>query len=191
MTASNDVFQIADQGRPPTVAVATRTLVSEAALLIEQRGWPSSAPAVSWNPDHPPLTAGESRPHARPFETWVSAAPRMTTQCQSRPRRAATKTCVSDGPPLIAGQSRSRSEPAKTGISDDTLLTARQSADELNISLPAFWKGVADGRLPAPLYVLPRAPRWRRSDLHAALEGRRMRPAEAKLARWRTNCEST
>ena len=38
-------------------------------------------------------------------------------------------------------------------VLDDPLLTARQSAAEGNISLPAFWKGVAEGRLPAPLDV--------------------------------------
>jgi predicted DNA-binding transcriptional regulator AlpA len=66
---------------------------------------------------------------------------------------------------------------------DDPLLTARQGAIEVAVSLPAFWKAVSDGRLPAPLYVLPRAPRWRRSELRAAVESRRMLPAEAKLGR--------
>jgi len=68
-------------------------------------------------------------------------------------------------------------------VLDDPLLTARQSAAEGNISLPAFWKGVAEGRLPAPLYVLPRAPRWRLSELRSAFEAKRMLPAAAKLAR--------
>jgi hypothetical protein len=42
---------------------------------------------------------------------------------------------------------------------------------------------VAARRLPRPLYPLPRAPRWRRSELRAALEATRALPAEAKAAR--------
>jgi predicted DNA-binding transcriptional regulator AlpA len=89
---------------------------------------------------------------------------------------------MSDSQEPVARQSSLRSGPPK-GSSSDDLLTARQSADDLNISLPGLWKGVADGRLPQPLYILPRAPRWRRSELRAAAEKNRMRPAEAKLAR--------
>jgi predicted DNA-binding transcriptional regulator AlpA len=63
------------------------------------------------------------------------------------------------------------------------MLTAETAAAEVGLSLPAFWRGVAAGRLPAPLYPAPRAPRWRRSELHAALEATRALPAEAKAAR--------
>ena len=79
------------------------------------------------------------------------------------------------------GSPRGRVSP--TWVCSDPLLTARQSADQLGISLPGFWKGVADGRLPAPVYVLPRAPRWHRCELHAAAERNRLLPAEAKLIR--------
>jgi predicted DNA-binding transcriptional regulator AlpA len=73
--------------------------------------------------------------------------------------------------------------PDRPRSPDDPLLTARESAAELSISLPAFWKAVADGRLPAPIYVLPRAPRWRRSELRGTVERHRMLPVDAKMAR--------
>jgi predicted DNA-binding transcriptional regulator AlpA len=63
------------------------------------------------------------------------------------------------------------------------MLSPRESAQEVGLSLPGFWKAVAEGRLPLPVYPLRRAPRWRRSELHTALEMHRMLPADAKLAR--------
>jgi predicted DNA-binding transcriptional regulator AlpA len=65
---------------------------------------------------------------------------------------------------------------------DDPLLTARQSADEANVSIAAWWKAVSTGRVPAPVYPLPRAPRWRRSEVRAAIEATRMLSRDAKLA---------
>ena len=63
------------------------------------------------------------------------------------------------------------------------MLTAREAAAETRLSLAAFWRSVAAGRLPRPLYPLPRAPRWRRSELRDALEATRAMPAEAMAAR--------
>lgn len=65
----------------------------------------------------------------------------------------------------------------------DPLLTAEAAAAEVGLSLPAFWRAVASGRLPSPLYPAPRAPRWRRSELQAALDATRALPAHAKEAR--------
>jgi predicted DNA-binding transcriptional regulator AlpA len=65
----------------------------------------------------------------------------------------------------------------------DPLLTAKLSAAEVGLSLPAFWRAVGAERLPAPIYPAPRAPRWRRSELHTALEATRALPARAKAAR--------
>ena|ERR1700722_20431857 len=65
----------------------------------------------------------------------------------------------------------------------DPLLTAEQSAPTVGLSLPAFWRGVAAGRFPAPFYPAPRAPRWRQSELLAALAQTRALPAVQKMAR--------
>jgi predicted DNA-binding transcriptional regulator AlpA len=66
---------------------------------------------------------------------------------------------------------------------DDRLLTSREAAAEASLSLAAFWKSVSDRRLPAPLYPASRCPRWRLSELRAALAATRMWPAQAKQVR--------
>ncbi len=55
-------------------------------------------------------------------------------------------------------------------IPDDPLLTAAESAIETGRALSTFWRDVAAGRLPPAYYVTPRCPRWRRSELRAAVE---------------------
>ena len=68
-------------------------------------------------------------------------------------------------------------------VCDDPLLDARRAAQEVGLSLPGFWKAVQERRLPAPLYPAARAPRWRQSELRAALEKTRALPSEQKAAR--------
>jgi predicted DNA-binding transcriptional regulator AlpA len=63
------------------------------------------------------------------------------------------------------------------------LLTAERAAEAVGLSLAALWRAVAAGRLPAPVYPAPRAPRWYRHELHAALEATRAKPREAMAAR--------
>ncbi len=65
----------------------------------------------------------------------------------------------------------------------DRLLTVAQSAGWTGLSRAAFWRAVRDGRLPAPVYPAPRAPRWFLSELRAAIEGLRQMPAQAMAAR--------
>jgi predicted DNA-binding transcriptional regulator AlpA len=62
-------------------------------------------------------------------------------------------------------------------------LTAEAAAAEVGLSLPAFWRAVAAGRLPCPVYPASRAPRWFRAELHAALEATRAMPADAMARR--------
>lgn len=66
---------------------------------------------------------------------------------------------------------------------DNTPLPPKQAAREAGLSLAAFWRSVADGRLPAPCYPAPRTPRWFRSELRDALEKTRALPAAQKMAR--------
>jgi predicted DNA-binding transcriptional regulator AlpA len=49
----------------------------------------------------------------------------------------------------------------------------------VGISVPAFWRGVKDERLPKPVYPMPRAPRWFEDELLAAVEKTRAAPSEA------------
>jgi predicted DNA-binding transcriptional regulator AlpA len=65
----------------------------------------------------------------------------------------------------------------------DLPLIAKEAATEVGLSLAAFWRAVGAGRLPAPVYPLPRAPRWYRSELRAALQQHRMLPSAAKEQR--------
>lgn len=157
VTISYDTQLIAEQSECNTPA---RTSASEVALLTGEQSSAPSLPSGSGVANEPPLIAGAGELRSASSEGWASEGAQRTAQ-----RR------------------RSRSATSGACVSDDPLLTARQSAVELNISLPAFWKGVSTGRLPTPVYVLPRAPRWRRSELRAASEGRRMLPAEAKARR--------
>lgn len=53
---------------------------------------------------------------------------------------------------------------------DDPLLTAVEAAPETGRALSTFWRDVKRGLLPAPYRVTPRAPRWRRSELRAAVD---------------------
>ncbi len=64
-------------------------------------------------------------------------------------------------------------------IPADPLLTAAEAAAERGQALSTFWRDVAAGRVPAAFYVSPRCPRWRRSELRAALEACRAAPTGA------------
>lgn len=56
------------------------------------------------------------------------------------------------------------------GCVSDPLLSAAAAAPETGRALSTFWRDVKRGILPAPYYVTPKAPRWRRSELRAAVD---------------------
>ena len=151
------------------------TCTSQLALITALQAMPDKAQPMPHVFADPLLIVGPGGSGSGHIGEWVSETALLAAQPRRSRRRPTMLITGSDDPTAI-----------KNGSVDDPLLTARQSADELNISLPGFWKGVAEGNLPAPVYVLPRAPRWRRSELRAVLETRRMLPAEAKLARKQT-----
>jgi predicted DNA-binding transcriptional regulator AlpA len=68
-------------------------------------------------------------------------------------------------------------------MDNDRLLTAREAAEAVGLSLAGLWRGVAAGRLPCPVYPLPKSPRWRASELLAAVEATRALPREAAARR--------
>ncbi len=67
------------------------------------------------------------------------------------------------------GSHSMRSSRKAEYIPDDPLLTAREAAAERGQALSTFWRDVRAGRVPPAYYVTPRCPRWRRSELRAAL----------------------
>ena len=50
------------------------------------------------------------------------------------------------------------------------LMTTKQVADLLSISRIHVWRKVAKGDLPAPIYPMPKSPRWLRSEIEALIE---------------------
>ncbi len=68
-------------------------------------------------------------------------------------------------------------------------LKPREAAAFCGIGLPSLWRAVAAGRLPAPVYPLPRSPRWSAAELRAALEAHRALPRE-QMARRRKSAPS-
>lgn len=69
----------------------------------------------------------------------------------------------------VAPRKRNRRDPAPDYRPDDPLIVAREGAKETGRALSTFWRDVKVGRLPKPIYVNPRSPRWRLSELRAAL----------------------
>src|SRR4051794_581248 len=59
---------------------------------------------------------------------------------------------------------------AATYIPADPLLTPREAAADRRQALSTFWRDVRRGLVPPAIYVSPRCPRWRRSEIRAALE---------------------
>lgn len=69
-----------------------------------------------------------------------------------------------------AAQDRRRAE-MRALAGDDPLLSPQEAAAEAGIALSTWWKGVKEGRFPAPVRPTPRCPRWRRSAIRSALQG--------------------
>jgi predicted DNA-binding transcriptional regulator AlpA len=55
---------------------------------------------------------------------------------------------------------------------DDPLLTPMEAAAEAGRAMSTFWRDVKLGTMPQPVYILPRAPRWRRSWIRAVIDAR-------------------
>jgi predicted DNA-binding transcriptional regulator AlpA len=72
----------------------------------------------------------------------------------------------------MSNKIRTRLSPTRNleYVPDDPLLTAAEAAAERRQALSTFWRDVRAGRVPPAYYVSPRCPRWRRSELRAALE---------------------
>lgn len=84
---------------------------------------------------------------------------------------------------MTALEGASANQHAAGNSAPPELLSAKQGADLYGICLAAFWQGVAAGRIPTPVYPMPRSPRWFRAELLAALKATRALPSAAKAAR--------
>jgi len=62
-------------------------------------------------------------------------------------------------------------------------LAPKEAAARAGLSIAAFWRNVASGRLPAPVYPAARSPRWYGPEIEESLERTRMLPCEAKRVR--------
>ena len=59
-------------------------------------------------------------------------------------------------------------------VVDDPLLNAQEAAAESGRAVSTFWRDVRAGKLPKPYHVTPKSPRWRRSELRAAVAATRV-----------------
>lgn len=58
-------------------------------------------------------------------------------------------------------------------VPSDPLLSPAEAAMERGQAVSTFWRDVKLGRIPKAIYVTERRPRWRRSEIIAALEQNR------------------
>jgi predicted DNA-binding transcriptional regulator AlpA len=80
----------------------------------------------------------------------------------------------------IISQDRSRNGAGDQARDGDNGVTAKEAADFFGVSLPTFWRRVADGSISPPYYPAERTPRWVPSKLREDRERMTMTPAEAK-----------
>ena len=59
---------------------------------------------------------------------------------------------------------------------EDPLLAPAEAAAERRQALSTFYRDLKLKRVPPPLYVGPRAPRWRRSVIRAGIDGLAAKP---------------
>lgn len=74
----------------------------------------------------------------------------------------------------ISSLSRLARSKRAAHVPSDPLLSAREAALERAQALSTFWRDVKRGRVPKPIYVTPRAPRWRLSEIVAGVEACRL-----------------
>jgi predicted DNA-binding transcriptional regulator AlpA len=72
---------------------------------------------------------------------------------------------TSDHGPLGPTKQGRPNTVALFAVNADPLLTAREAAAFRRQGLSTFWRDVKEGRVPAPIRISPKAPRWRLSDL--------------------------
>jgi predicted DNA-binding transcriptional regulator AlpA len=64
----------------------------------------------------------------------------------------------------------------------DPLLTAREGARVLQVSIPTFWRRVADGTVPKPVKIGALS-RWPKSEIFDVIEKAKARREDGELPR--------
>jgi predicted DNA-binding transcriptional regulator AlpA len=79
--------------------------------------------------------------------------------------------------------------PSEITPACEPLMTVVELADYLSVTEAAIYLAVKNQRLPRPVYPLSRSPRWRRSEIDAALEKTRAMPGVARAERRQAKLE--
>lgn len=104
----------------------------------------------------------------------MRTSPNFVTGNQRELRNSAAIQTATDFEQTASNQT-AKLDPGRT-TSPDPLWTAKESAAFLGLSLPTFWRRVADRTFPPPV-KLGNLSRWPRSEIIAAIE-------KAKAARY-------
>lgn len=92
----------------------------------------------------------------------------MPNRHPSRPKPADAGPAPGSSPQPAAPAEPIRPRPAYQV--EDPLLAPAEAAAERRQALSTFYRDLKLKRVPAPLYVGPRAPRWRRSVIRAGID---------------------
>ena len=93
---------------------------------------------------------------------------------------------TSDHGPLGPTKQGRPNTVALFAVNADPLLTAREAAAFRRQGVSTFWRDVKEGRVPAPVRISPKAPRWRLSDLCPARQSGTGADRPAQTTRSRT-----
>ena len=77
---------------------------------------------------------------------------------------------TSDRDPLGSTNQQRTSQVGSPPVTPDPLLTAKEAAAYRRQGVSTLWRDVKEGRVPPPIRISPKAPRWRLSDLCPARE---------------------
>lgn len=72
---------------------------------------------------------------------------------------------TSDHDPVVPTSLRRTDAVALFAMNAEPLLTAREAAAYRRQGVSTFWRDVKEGRVPQPIRIAPKSPRWRLSDL--------------------------
>src|SRR4051812_12517401 len=96
---------------------------------------------------------------------------------RTRPPVSTTSTPVAPAPPAAPAGFKHRLSAHEV---EDPLPAPAEAAAERRQALSTFYRDLKLKRVPPPLYVGPRAPRWRRSVIRAGIDGLAAKPGATR-----------